>query len=113
MGRLRPEDLADAGYRVAETQWGFLDLTRSGPGATEVLSAPLIGFEADSAWREFALGVFNARQVARARRTGRPLRLGMHPFDLELRRADEARDRVREVEVWMTTDEAVAALRED
>ena len=111
MGRLRPEDLADAGYRVAETQWGFLDLTRGAPGAAEVLSTPLIGFEADTAWRDFALGVFNARQVARARRTARPLRLGMHPFDLELRRAGEARARVREVEVWMTTDEAVATLR--
>lgn len=113
MGRLRPDDLADLGYRIAETQWGFLDLDAPTPeGRARVHGAPLIGFEADTAWREFALGVFNAAQVARARRTARPLRLGMHPFDLELRRADEARRRVSEVETWLSTQEAIAALRE-
>ena len=105
MGRLHVGDLAAVGYRVAEVQWGYLDL-----GAERFLAAPLIGFEADTWWRERALGVFNAVQVALARRTGRPLRLGLHPFDLELRRADEARRRVAEVDVWMSTDEAVASL---
>jgi len=106
LGALRPTDLAEVGYRFAEVQWGYHDL-ESG----RFLRSPLIGFEADTWWRETALGVFNAHQVAKARRTGRPLRLGLHPFDLELRRAGEARARVAEVEEWMSTEAAVEYLR--
>lgn len=106
MGALQPSDLVELGYLFAEAQWGFHDLER---GA--FLRSPLIGFEADTWWREHALAVFNAWQVAAARRRGRPLRLGLHPFDLELRRADEARARVAEVEEWMSTVEAVQHLR--
>ncbi len=105
MGALLPHDLAELGYRVAEVQWGYVDLASG-----RFLSAPLVGFEADTWWRERALAAFNAVEVALARRTGRPLRLGLHPFDLELRRAEEARRRVAEVDRWMTTDEAVAHL---
>lgn len=102
MGALQPEDLAAVGYRVAEVQWGWHDLA-----AGRFLGAPLIGFEADTPWRELALGAFNALQVRIAIGSGRPLRLGLHPFDLELRRADEALRRVDEVDAWLTTDEAV------
>jgi predicted deacetylase len=105
LGALRPGDLAALGYRFAEVQWGYLDLD-----ADRFLGAPLIGFEADTRWRERALGAFNAVQVAIARRMGRPLRLGLHPFDLELRRASDVVRRVGEVDSWMTTAEAVAHL---
>lgn len=106
LGALHPADLSELGYRVAEVQWGFHDLEGGGFHRT-----PLIGFEADTRIREWALGVFNAAQVAVARRGGRPLRLGLHPFDLELRRAEEAVRRVGEVDAWLSTEEAVAALR--
>jgi peptidoglycan/xylan/chitin deacetylase (PgdA/CDA1 family) len=107
LGSLLPDDLSDLGYRVAEVQWGYLDLV-----ASRFLCTPLIGFEADTWWRQRALGVFNAIQVAMARRTGRPLRLGLHPFDLELRRASDVGRRVGEVDEWMTTAQAVAHLRD-
>lgn len=106
LGALRPTDLAELGYRVAEVQSGYHDLERARFHRT-----PLIGFEADTWWRERALGVFNATQIASARRSGRPLRLGLHPFDLELRRADEARARVQEVEAWLSTAEVLERLR--
>ncbi|MDT8368607.1 MAG: DUF2334 domain-containing protein [Longimicrobiales bacterium] len=107
LGAARPADLAACGYTVAEVLRGFLDLEADG----RLLPTPLVGFEADTAWREYALGVFNAVQATLARRTRRPLRIGLHPFDLELRRADEARARVAQVTRWLSTDDALAALR--
>lgn len=106
LGAARPEDLADLGYRVVEVLWGYHDL-----GTGRFRPAPLIGFEADTWWREVALGAFNALQVKLARRTGRPLRLGLHPFDLELRRSSEVRRRIDEVDAWLDTEGALARLR--
>jgi len=106
LGAVEPRALADLGYRSVEVQWGWHDLEHD-----RFHAMPLIGFEADTRWRELALGVFNALQVKLARRTGRPLRLGLHPFDLELRRSDEVRRRVREVDVWLDTTETLERLR--
>ena len=107
LGAARPGDLAERGYRVVEVQWGYHDLVGGGFHAT-----PLIGFEADTWWRGVALGAFNALQVALARRTGRPLRLGLHPFDLELRRSHEVHRRIDEVDVWLDTTESLERLRD-
>lgn len=48
---------------------------------------PLVGFEADTQLRQTALRGWNYTNVVAARRLGRPLRLAIHPFDLELRMA--------------------------
>ncbi|HKK93694.1 MAG TPA: DUF2334 domain-containing protein, partial [Longimicrobiales bacterium] len=106
LGAVSPRALADLGYRAVEVQWGYHDLETRRFHAT-----PLIGFEADTRWRDVALGAFNALQVKLARRTGRPLRLGLHPFDLELRRSQEVRRRLDEVDVWLDTTEALGRLR--
>ncbi|MBY8964514.1 polysaccharide deacetylase family protein [Algiphilus sp. NNCM1] len=45
---------------------------------------PLIGFEADQRWRAHALQTWNRAQITLARRTGRTLRVGIHPHDPEL-----------------------------
>ena len=54
---------------------------------------PLLGFEADTRWRARFLRFWNAWQRRAAERRGRPLRIGIHPQDAELRLSDEL-DRV-------------------
>jgi hypothetical protein len=46
---------------------------------------PLTGYEADTAWRASSLGLWNRFNVWRARNSGLPLRIGIHPFDARLR----------------------------
>lgn len=45
---------------------------------------PLVGFETDTRWRACFVRVWNWVQVGRARKSGRPLRIGLHPFDFDL-----------------------------
>ncbi|MFP4155177.1 MAG: polysaccharide deacetylase family protein [Halothiobacillaceae bacterium] len=49
---------------------------------------PLAGFEADTSLRAAGLSLFNRQQWRLARRRDLPLRIGIHPNDLQLRLAD-------------------------
>lgn len=105
LGRLTAAELAAAGYRWCEVQLGFLEA-----GTGRHLPTPLMGFETDTRFRSVAVGLSNRINAAWARRSGRPLRIGLHPNDLELLRADELRRRVHEPTEWLTTAEAIRAL---
>jgi len=107
LGRLEPADLAAAGYRWTEVQWGFVEM-----GTGTFLPAPLIGFETDTRFRSVAVGVSNRLNIHWARRSGRPVRFGLHPFDLELLRAGALRERVPQPVEWLTTAGAIAILEE-
>lgn len=50
---------------------------------------PMAGFEADTAFRAVTVRGFNRLNRAWARASGRPLRLGIHPDDFELKLADD------------------------
>lgn len=50
---------------------------------------PLLGYEADNALRAPVLRLWNRWNLRRARRQRLPLRIGIHPRDLELKLADE------------------------
>jgi predicted deacetylase len=50
----------------------------------QLLRLPMAGFEADTALRAAFVGPFNAVNAIGARTLGRPLRLGIHPFDFEM-----------------------------
>ena len=50
---------------------------------------PMAGFEADTGFRAVTVHGFNRINLAWARASGRPLRLGIHPDDFELRLADD------------------------
>ncbi len=43
---------------------------------------PLVGFEADTAWRAWSLNLFNRANLAMALMAGRSLRVSIHPQDL-------------------------------
>jgi predicted deacetylase len=59
---------------------------------------PLTGYEADTPWRAWFLTRFNQWNKHQARKTGRPLRIGLHPFDLQYRLAQNAMDDLTSVE---------------
>ena len=80
LGAVRTCRLADTGFRQVETLTGIVDIAT---GRRQLL--PLVGFEADTAVRAATLTVLNRGNIALARATGRPLRIGLHPDDLELK----------------------------
>ncbi|MEF8834116.1 MAG: DUF2334 domain-containing protein [Halofilum sp. (in: g-proteobacteria)] len=61
------------------------------PATGQLSRLPLAGFEADTPTRERFLRAWNRWQLRLARRRQRPLRIGIHPRDHELRLADQLR----------------------
>lgn len=86
LGALTREDLATLPFRYYETLSGFHD---SDTGRR--LRLPLVGFEADTRVRRWALRPINAANLALGRLLGRTVRIGFHPRDLELLLARSAR----------------------
>ncbi|MHA7833165.1 MAG: polysaccharide deacetylase family protein [Algiphilus sp.] len=79
LGAIHRSTLRTLPFRHIEVTAGVID---TASGRLEV--QPLIGFEADTAWRARALSAWNHSQMALARRSGRTLRIGIHPYDPEL-----------------------------
>ena len=106
LGALSPGDLEALPYRWYEVLAGFLDA-----GTGRLHPTPLMGYEADTAFRRRALRVTNflARRAAGASR--RPLRIGLHPRDLDLLLAEDLLGDLGDPR-WrfLTTAEAMAVL---
>ncbi|MDZ7753168.1 MAG: polysaccharide deacetylase family protein [Gammaproteobacteria bacterium] len=82
-------------------------------GVVEVASGrlrplPLAGFEADTPLRAAFLRSWNRAQVALAHR--RPLRIGIHPRDLELPLSDQLRALLQRDFRFLSYDEAMAVV---
>jgi predicted deacetylase len=79
MGQLRRGDLQRLPFRWYEVLPGLVD------GPTGRLRwLPLAGFEADTTFRKVGLRVWNGCNALLAKRSGVPLRISIHPQDLEL-----------------------------
>ncbi len=78
MGALTNRDLAASPFRFFEVTSGLYDAKT---GQSRRL--PLAGFEADTRWRRDSLRIWNAINASQAS-AQRPVRLGLHPHDLEL-----------------------------
>lgn len=102
LGRLGTADLRDLPFRRYEVLGG---LVHGDTGRTRRL--PLVGFEADTRFREVALRAFNALNVTVARRRALPLRISIHPFDLELLLARQLRALVQGEWSYLTEEEAL------
>jgi len=85
LGPIRRETLARAPFERVECARGFLDLS----DPPRLRPARVVGYETDTVLRAAAVRAWNRRQIRRATRAGRPLRIGIHPFDLELRLRDD------------------------
>lgn len=106
LGALSHRDLSALPYRWYEVLTGFLE------GRTGRLHpTPLIGYEADTGFRRRGLRLTNrvARLLANA--TQRPLRIGLHPRDLELQLAEDLRRDLADPRWrYLTTAETMAWL---
>lgn len=93
MGSISRRRLGDLPFETYETLTGVYD-RRSGV----FTRLPLMGFEADTAFRALAVRLFNAWN--RSGPAGRgPMRLALHPHDLELRLRDDLTRRCREYDI--------------
>jgi len=79
LGALRRSDLKSLPFRWYEILRGFVE------GETgRIRCLPLAGFEADTTFRKVSVRLWNGLNVALAKRVRGPLRISIHPDDLEL-----------------------------
>lgn len=86
LGRLGREELAELPFRWYEVLTGILDARTARLRVT-----PLVGFEADTGFRQRALRLTNALNLGLARMMSVPVRIAVHPPDLDLRLAGDLR----------------------
>jgi len=87
MGRVSRQQMRDLPFRWYETLAGIYDSE-----ADRMHRVPVVGFEADTAMRAGVLGLANRVSHTLARWRGRPVRIAIHPHDLELRLAGQLAD---------------------
>lgn len=92
LGPISKHDLQRAPYKLIETTRGLIHLNETQQPTFE--SLPLTGYEADTAFRECFLRRWNAYQEGQASKKKKPLRISIHPDDLELRVADQLEEQI-------------------
>lgn len=98
LGPLRKAEMAQLPYRLIETTRGLIHLKAS--THTSFQKLPLTGYEADTPFRECFLRRWNASQARTARKKKLPLRISIHPDDLDLRVADQMEDQILAVRCY-------------
>ena len=91
LGRVSWPQLTELPVRHLEILAGIVDLPHG-----SLRRLPLVGFETDTLWRATFVRVWNWVQVRRARSSGRPLRIGLHPHDFDLLLKDSLERLLRE-----------------
>jgi len=89
LGDLPKSALLDLPFSCVELLDGVLDSDRG-----HYQRLPLSGYEADTALRAVSLGIWNRYNAWSARSRGKPLRIGIHPFDAELRLQQQMREQI-------------------
>ncbi|MBK1706404.1 polysaccharide deacetylase family protein [Halochromatium glycolicum] len=100
MGGVTLEQLRESGpFPLYERFDGVMVAEASASPTSQLQRLPLLGYEGDNALRVPILRIWNHWNRHRATRTGRPIRIGIHPHDIELRLAGELeRDLARPIE---------------
>jgi predicted deacetylase len=80
LGNLEPDAIRTLPFPLIETMWGVIDARQ-----VNHIRLPLAGFEANTLTRQLTLQCLNRINRLLASRWHRPLRLALHPGDLELR----------------------------
>ncbi len=99
LGSISPADLAAAPFQMIETTRGILFL--SGVQKPRFEKLPLTGYEADTSLREFFLRHWNSSQARKAIRTRKPLRISIHPNDLQLHLTNQLDQQIRNVKQFI------------
>lgn len=85
MGRIARKDLRRLPFQSYESTTGLYSVP-----TRQFKWLPLVGFEADTQFRSFALGLWNRINCSLATER-RPVRISIHPYDTELYLAEELR----------------------
>lgn len=99
MGQLKYNDLKALPFRYYENTRGLYDSLTG-----NYRRLPLAGFEADTRLREFFLRPWNALNHWLASET-KPLRISLHPYDLEYRLGQQLRQFIKAIEHWYSVDD--------
>ena len=102
LGNVDTDDLKNLPFKLYETLTGIYD---SDTDLTHKL--PLIGFEADNLLRIWFLQIFNSLNKTLSRFINRPLRIAIHPSDLELGLASQILPVIKQCETFISYDEII------
>ena len=99
MGKLTGKDFKDLPFRYYETTQGLYD------SATDRFKRlPLVGFEADTWLRENFLRPWNSLNRWLSSPT-KPLRISLHPYDLDYRLREQLRQFIESIENWRSVSD--------
>lgn len=96
LGSITPDQLAALPYQQIETTRSLYQ--RGSANTFRKNTYPLTGYEADTPLRASFLRLWNSHQARSAQRSGRPLRISIHPDDLRLRLTDQLESQLRAVD---------------
>lgn len=99
LGPIRKKELKEAPYQQIETTLGVIQLNSD--AQTRFVALPLTGYEADTNFRAFFLSYWNRFQEFKARKSKLPLRISIHPDDLELKIAEQLKTQIKASEQFL------------
>ncbi|HEY7774412.1 MAG TPA: polysaccharide deacetylase family protein [Marinagarivorans sp.] len=102
MGALRLADMASSPFSVFESTSAVIDASRQ-----KVHRLPLVGFEADTRPRAWFLRHWNALNESWARATSTPLRIAIHPNDLQWHLGEQIPRLLDRVEAFIGYDDII------
>lgn len=105
LGKVSLSRLRQTPFELIETQTGVLQLSQN-----RFHRLPLIGFEADTQLRKRCLRCLNSLNFHWSNCTARPLRVSLHPFDLDLLLAEDLESALRQIGRFMSYWDAVGAV---
>ncbi|MEM1223363.1 MAG: polysaccharide deacetylase family protein [Verrucomicrobiota bacterium] len=97
LGPIHPDDLAQAPFKRIEVTGGLIHLN----GQKRFQKMLLTGYEADTWLRESLLRRWNASQAKKAQQNGKILRISIHPYDRQLRVADQLAQQIDAAEEYL------------
>jgi uncharacterized protein len=93
LGNIALDRIRETRFQQVETLTSLFDVRRS-----RSVRLPLLGFEADTLARQCLLQCSNALNLALSNRTGRAIRIAIHPFDHRLRLARQLASALQQTE---------------
>lgn len=102
LGRVASNRLAELPFKLYEVLSGVMNSNG------RLRRLPLTGYEADNRLRARSLRPWNNWNEKRARKTGRPLRLGIHPFDEDYLLSGQMRAQLGRCDTFTDYDAAMS-----
>lgn len=92
LGNTKLRDLYQTPFSMVETLQGVYHIAE-----TRMIRLPLLGYEADTLFRQIMLSAFNKLNLLIAKHTSTPIRLSIHPNDLHLRLQNQLKAHLKQI----------------